>query len=394
MEPSIPHVQSIPQNTVGIFDTMVLLRKLPPGLQTFGEISSYILEKITKGTARIVFFVTDHYLPYSIKAMERERRSNSGTIRIAVLRRDQTEPKQFSKFLGSSENKSSLIKFLYDDWSTNNIHSRKLSDKELFMTIGNQAHCITSVRGGMKSVPVDELCSHQEEADTKMFLCASFASSLGIDNVKIDTDVFVLSLYYQPILNCSIYLEFGTGSNMKLYDIRESELERKITDALPSFHALTGCDSTSSFSGIGKAKAFEVLKSNESFIDAMAILGEEENVSLIVENAIQEYVCCLYGFKGQDDVAEVRYKIFTNGKKLPDPNRLPPTHDALILHLKRVNYQVLEWKRALDNQFQVPDPEGRGWLKENEKLRIHWTFKPYAPESIIEFVSCGCKKSR
>ena len=98
--------------------------------------------------------------------------------------------------------------------------------------------------------------------------------------------------------NCSIYLEFGTGSNMKLYDIRESELERKITDALPSFHALTGCDSTSSFSGIGKAKAFKVLKSNESVIDAMAILGEEENVFPIVENTIQEYVCCLYGFKG------------------------------------------------------------------------------------------------
>ena len=124
LEPSIPQILSPPSNTIAIFDAMVLLCKLPPFLETFGDISDHILSKITKGSGRIVFFVTDHYREYSIKSMERERRTNIGIIRVAISRRDQKKPKQFAKFLGSSENKISLINFLFDD----GLHTLNMQD--------------------------------------------------------------------------------------------------------------------------------------------------------------------------------------------------------------------------------------------------------------------------
>ena len=75
----------------------------------------------------------------------------------------------------------------------------------------------------------------------------------------------------------------------------------------------------------------------------------------------------------------VRYKIFTNGKKLPDPQRLPPTADALLLHIKRSNYQSYEWKESLNCDFEPLDPNGNGWYMEDESIQIKWQNQLPAP---------------
>lgn len=64
-----------------IFDAMAFLPKFSPGFETFGDLSSYLLKKILSGIIRIVFVV------YSIKSMERKKRSNAGSIRVNVSRR-------------------------------------------------------------------------------------------------------------------------------------------------------------------------------------------------------------------------------------------------------------------------------------------------------------------
>ena len=96
---TISQVESVPPTTVTINDGMVLLRKLPASLSTFGDVSDYLLSKILKGPCRVAFFVTDFYLPDSIKSMERARRSKVGSLRITALRRTQQKPVQFTKYL-------------------------------------------------------------------------------------------------------------------------------------------------------------------------------------------------------------------------------------------------------------------------------------------------------
>ena len=309
LEPMIPMVSVCSLNSPVIFDGMVLLQKIPPNLKTFGEISDYLLRKILSGSANTAYFVTDHYLPRSIKSMERNRRSMIGTIRVIPKRRDQPKPKQFQRFLTNADNKLDLIKFLVNEWSTNDSHVTVFKDKTMFITLEAKAYSIKVFRGSMKIDPVPELESQQEEADTKMFLCAAHASSWRFESVKIvtvDSDVAILSIYYQKRLDLSIHLEMGTGTKTKLFDIKNNEIDDDLQEILPSLHALTGCDSTSCFNGIGKIKSKTVLMSDERFVDAAKLLGESDEVSNDVEEIIEEYVCRLYGSSLQS-VNEARY---------------------------------------------------------------------------------------
>ena len=76
----IPLTTSLPENTARIFDAMVLIQQLPEGVNTFGDVSDHLLNRITKNTSRCVFLVSDQYGSASIKSLEREGRSSSGQI--------------------------------------------------------------------------------------------------------------------------------------------------------------------------------------------------------------------------------------------------------------------------------------------------------------------------
>ena len=261
---------------------MVLLQKLPKILKIFGDISDYILKKLLHESTRVPFFVTDCYLKDSIKSMERDSRSAHGTIRMKVIRREQVIPKQWKKFLRNSENKLNLINFLWHDWPTNLKHNRQVDGKELYMTIRDEVHCISSVHGLVTSNQVQELSSKQEETDTKIFLCAKFAASLGFESasiITVDSDVAILSMYYQHRLDVKLFLRIGTGSKEKIFDIQTNDLSIDAVDALPAVHALSGCDSTSSFSGIGKVKFFKTVCKDERYCNAASVLGESDTIN-------------------------------------------------------------------------------------------------------------------
>ena len=111
----------------------------------------------------------------------------------------------------------------------------------MYMTIRDQAYCISSNQGILSRSHVPELSSSQEEGDTKMFLWAQFAGSLGFQSVEIitvDSDVAILSLYFQPFLaDFNIYLKMVSGTKVELSDIKSNT----IATAFPGIHALSGC---------------------------------------------------------------------------------------------------------------------------------------------------------
>ena len=87
-----------------------------------------------------------------------------------------------------------------------------------------------------------ELCSKQEETDTKIFLATKFVSTRGCNSISIQTvnyDVAVLAFYYAPMLSKPLYIKIEA-------------LPCPFLRALPGLHAFSGCDSTSAFHGIGK----------------------------------------------------------------------------------------------------------------------------------------------
>ena len=390
-------IDTIPENCPKIFDGMVLLQKLPHKMmKTFGDISQYILKKVISGPSNTNFFVTDFYLADSIKSMERDRRSNSsGSLRVKVQRSDQPIPKQFAMFLRNPDNKLELLDFLLKDWSTNEKYCELFGRKEVYFTIREQAVRIWCQENPLLNKSVPGLSSKQEEADTKMFLCAAFASQLGFNSVHIvtvDSDVAILSLHFQPKLDVDIYLQMATGFHERNYQIRSNYFSPEVLDALPSIHAISGCDSTSAFSGFGKTKMYKAMTKEGTFLKAASRLGTSMEIDEDVLDTLEEMFCTLYGYKNDRRINECRYKAILK-KKLPKPEKVPPTQDSLKLHLMRCNYQIYEWRNALDVNHVPNDPDGHGWERNENMLKIKWMTANPAPEEILEFTTCSCKKT-
>lgn len=54
---------------------------------------------------------------------------------------------------------------------------------------------------------------------------------------------------------------------------------RDVCTALLGLHAWTGCDSVSAFSGQGKIKAVNLIRSNDTYREAFSLLGREWSVT-------------------------------------------------------------------------------------------------------------------
>ena len=149
------------------------------------------------------------------------------------------------------------------------------------MTIRDEAHCISSVQWLITCNQVQELPSKQE-ADAKIFLCAKFAASFGSKSasiITVDSDLAILLMYYQYKLDLKLFLQMGSGSKGNIFNIQTSDLSTDAVDALPAVHALSGCDSTTSFSGIGKVKFFKSVCKDESYYNATSVLGESGTIN-------------------------------------------------------------------------------------------------------------------
>ena len=192
---------------------MVLIQELPEEVNTFGDVSDHILNRITKNISRWVFFESDQYDPASIKSLEREARSRSGQIRTTLRQREQKVPVNFEKFLNNSKNKLELMDFLESDWSSTLRCAECIGDKEILVTVKNDGYKIFCRNNIPSCVETPEICSDQEQADTKMFLCAAFELTLNFNSVCIvttDTDILILGCYFSNKLEGNLFIKLLT----------------------------------------------------------------------------------------------------------------------------------------------------------------------------------------
>ena len=101
-----------------------------------------------------------------------------------------------------------------------------------------------------------------EEFDTRVMLHAANAVSHGYKRMLIianDTDIIVIGIsFFSDIGADKRWISFGIGNklrNISIHDICSTMSSTK-AKAPPAFHALTGTDNTSFFSGTGKKSAY------------------------------------------------------------------------------------------------------------------------------------------
>ncbi|PIK61746.1 hypothetical protein BSL78_01300 [Apostichopus japonicus] len=95
-------------------------------------------------------------------------------------------------------------------------------------------------------------CNH-EEADTRMILHLSHAFHEGFQNILLRTaDTYVVVLTIAAVSKLGMqesWVAFGTGKSFRYIPVHEiaASLGPNKCQALPMFHAYTGCDTVSAF---------------------------------------------------------------------------------------------------------------------------------------------------
>ncbi|XP_071853660.1 uncharacterized protein [Apostichopus japonicus] len=240
-------------------------------------------------------------------------------------------------------------------------------------------------------------CDH-EEADTRMILHLSHAFHEGFQNILIrtvDTDVVVLTIAAVSKLGIQeSWVAFGTGKNFRYIPVHEiaASLGPNKCQALPMFHAYTGCDTVSAFYSKGKKSAWETWKVYEDV--TMAFITLSLGPSQILDNelaVLERFTILLYDHTStMIDVDQARQVMFT--KKGSAMDAIPPTRAALLQHTKRAVYQGGHcWGKALEVCMEMPSPDKWGWT-DPPNWRPMWTSLPEANKSSRELIRCGCTK--
>lgn len=282
-----------PKVTALVVDGAALIRILKPGLNTtFKEYANEVLlRQIHRWlqTYDQVDVVWDVYRQSSLKAATRDSRG-SGLRRKVTS--DALLPKNWSDFLRVNQNKTELFHFL-----GRSIVRMKLPDgKKVHSTYDENVLCTPEDDDLADLAP----CSH-EEADTRMIIHCLAASKKGHERIMIrtvDTDVVVLATANFTLLGLrELWVGFGTGSRYRFLPIHEyaNALGPSKCVALPIFHALTGCDTVSSFLGRGKKTAWKVWEAFDQITPTFKSFSKLPNeINRKCQDDVERFVILLY----------------------------------------------------------------------------------------------------
>ena len=390
------------EKSATIIDFMALVQSLnKSGLQTFDQLTARLESSIlsNRKESNILVLVPDRYdLQDSIKSDERARRQTSEEVPVVdIVNGSLKLPKDLATYLSSSKNKTNLINYTYTKWEST-MQEKLLPNQSIYLARLDGS----TVRVTREETNTTELVSDHEEADSKMFVyCQYLTREYDLNQIVIhspDTDVAVICCYQYATTLLSLqnfWFKTGVGKNIRYIAIHDitSSLGPNVCKLLPAFHSITGCDSVSSFSGVGKKSAFIILRKNVHEFKDLEMFGDSPVLSLEDDSVVAciRFVCLLYN-KSPDvyDINHLRYKLFT--QRSMSGEKLPPTLDALTLHLRRANYQCYIWKSSCVPLLSLPSPDGNGWIKSENGLQHDRMTKKAVPDAIAELARCTCKK--
>ena len=229
-----------PKNCISLVDGLAAIRTLKPKLTCKPWIES-LVHFITppRDCAPIgIGLISDTYPEKSAKGGTRSKRGESGPkVQIDSVHQHMLQGNKWQDFLHNGENKEELVRVIDEYLPT--VEGRRLLTIPLVLTSGEKTSLV-----GDEGIRELFNCNH-EEADTRLVLHASLENT-NIIVVSKDTDVLVLMIWAYEKCQISPRKWYMKYDHMKYADIGEicSFLGTKISFVLPSFHAITGCDTT------------------------------------------------------------------------------------------------------------------------------------------------------
>ena len=166
------------------------------------------------------------------------------------------------------ENKTELFRFLADE-------AIKIDTEKIVVS----SRTNVAITNGNSDLSFISPCC-QEEADTRLFLHVKDASRNGYSKFAIrtvDTDVVIIALgLFEKLNTQELWIAFGTGKHFRYIAVHSlaEKLGKSKCVCFPMFHAFTGCDQVSFFSGKGKKTAWDIWKKDDDVTSAFLLLSE------------------------------------------------------------------------------------------------------------------------
>ena len=213
----------------------------------------------------------------------------------------------------------------------------------------------------------------------------------------VDTDVVVLCVSVMEQLDATeLWIVFGVGKGFRYLSAHSIShaLGKEKSRSLPIFHAFTGCDQTSFFTGKGKKTAWSTSEVFDDVTEAFTRLMNIPTLNVLdyVMPTLERFVVLMYDRSSTcTTVNDARKEIFAH--KGGPIEAVPPTADALLQHSKRATYQAgFCWAYCLIPAPRLPSSSDWGWQKGPDQLwEPQWITLPDAPQACQERLKCGRK---
>ena len=216
----------------------------------------------------------------------------------------------------------------------------------------------------------------------------------------VDSDVVVLAVRFFRTLGLEqCWVGFGSGKSYRDIPIHNIcvQLGPSNSLALPLFHALTGCDTTTHFLGCGKKTAWQAWTCYPDLTETLIDLTQDPTLLTLASihmQRLERFVVLMYNRRySAARVNNARVHLFTRG--MCSLEKLPPTQAALFEHAKRALLQAsYHWNKATTPVHALPDFNSWGWFKSDQGVWCpYWTSLPDANKACAILLRCGCLKS-
>ena len=185
---------------------------------------------------------------------------------------------------------------------------------------------------------IEELMSHYEKADARIFQHAINAVQISHERVMIvspDTDALVLFCHFISNLCSEVWMQMKTANQHMFLPILKIKLDMNTRTNLLAFHAVTGCDTIGRFSGIGKKTAWKVFLYKSKLLDNLDVGQYSEQLLQDCE----EFAYFFHAFSTPiKSINKLRYHLFVHGQN--DIEKLPLTRQVLTEHVRRAHFQT------------------------------------------------------
>lgn len=367
-------------NALWIIDAGYAIHQIKPRdtyKEYYDDLLEWILPDDNLNPSSVVIAVDDYRKESTKEGERRSRRDGKDEgIRVHVTGVDQKMPKgkvKWADFLSNGENKNDLMT-LFGEYLKSNEAIAKANGLDVVFCGRRKIWNHGQEMGE---------CNH-EEADTKIPLFAS-QSSKNVVAVAQDCDILVLLITAYATVKPKVkwQMKYAINSFADIESIYNNHLGDETSRCLIQYHALSGCDTTSFFYGLGKTQPFK-RAIDTGKINLVAMLGESKKISEECINECKEFIRTVF-YKGKpgESYLQTRMRLYDN-----QPNQskttmnLPPDEDSCTQHILRAHCIVFIWKHF--SSFIIPniDPYVNGWKLLNGRVVPVWFCGPQFPESV------------